>query len=431
MKMSEDSTPGKRISKRQIQILVIAWAGISAMVVALVFLAMTPAAANGAATVTLAESAPTDEPVTAEAVAVAIPVENFGYGVQVRSDRGDPQVIVEHTEVLGVGWIKQQVRWEDFEPSPGMYQWEWLDGLVAVANDAEVKVMLSILAAPDWSRTIVGTDITGPPDNPQDYVNFVVTLLERYPGQVHAIEVWNEQNLLREWSIADGLSAERYLEMLRLTYDAIKRVDPGIIVISGALAPTGVNDGVTAIGDFEYLSQMIEAGLLESADCIGAHHTGINLPPDVTAEEAFAGGAPAGTMFLGPYDTENPLNPHHSWSLRSTLQGQYDIIVAAGGRQRLCVTQFGWASIEGLEGEAPADFDFAWDNSLEEQAEYAVQAYQLLREWGIAEMAFLWNLDFAPKSDEGTLDDKMLYSILAPDGTPRPAYAAIAAMPKN
>jgi hypothetical protein len=302
---------------------------------------------------------------------------------------------------------------------------------MAQASGSDIKVMLSIVTAPDWARSSTSSDRTGPPDNFQDYADFVAAVLERYPGQIHAIEVWNEQNLQREWYSVGGLSAERYAEMLSLTYDTIKAINPNIIVVSGALSPTGVNDGIVAIDDFEYLDQMIAAGALSYVDCIGAHHGGVNLPPDLTAEEAFEGGMPEGTVFLGPYDPENPLNPHHSWSFRSTLRGQYDKIVAAGGTQKLCVTEFGWASMEGLGiDETLPDFEFAWDNSAAEQAAYIVQGYQLLREWGIAQMAFVWNLNFATE-DEVPMSDNELYSIIAPDGTPRQAFHAIAAMPKD
>jgi hypothetical protein len=36
----------------------------------------------------------------------------------------------------------------------------------------------------------------------------------------------------------------------------------------------------------------------------------------------------------------------------------------------------------------PDGFDFAKDNTEEEQAEWDVQAFQLMREWGIVRLAF-------------------------------------------
>lgn len=427
--MSVDSASDGRLTKRQARLILAAWALISFLVTMCVLLAGGYSRPQSQETEEAPDRASPPPPVAN--VAQPVTADSFGYGIQVRAELGNIESTIGQVDQLGLNWVKQQVRWADIQPTPDEILWEQLDPFIAQASGAQLNVLLSVVSAPEWARTSTSSDKTGPPDDFQDYADFVVALLQRYPGQIQAVEVWNEQNLQREWYTVGGLSAARYVEMLRLTYEGVKATDPDVIVVSGALSPTGVDDGIIAIDDFDYMDQMIEAGLLAYTDCVGAHHTGVNLPPDVSAEEAFAAGAPEGTVFMGPYDPENPLNPHHSWSFRSTLRGQHEKIVAAGGAQKLCVTEFGWPTMEGLGAdEAPPEFEFAWDNSLADQAAYTVQAYQLLREWDIAQMAFLWNLDFAPK-DEETIDDNILYSILAPDGTPRPAFHAIAAMPKD
>lgn len=73
--------------------------------------------------------------------------------------------------------------------------------------------------------------------------------------------------------------------MLRMAYAAIKAKDPNIIVVSGALSPTGVNAPDIAMDDFRYLELMVDAGLLDVADCIGLHHNGLNVPPRLAAED--------------------------------------------------------------------------------------------------------------------------------------------------
>ena len=95
----------------------------------------------------------------------------------------------------------------------------------------------------------------------------------------------------------------------------------------------------------------------------------------------------------------------------------------------LCVTEFGWASSEGYDGTPPG-FEFALDNTLEEQAQWDVEAFQLMRKWGIVHLAFLWNLDYSYKGGIGALDPNTPYSILDLKGAARPAYGAIGEMPK-
>ncbi len=352
-----------------------------------------------------------------------VPLEAFGYGIQVHGSVGEPEMTIGQVERLGLGWIKQQVRWGEMERSPGDLNWGMLDGIMAAAYDHQIRVMLSVVTAPDWSRPAMGTT-HGPPDDLNQFTAFLSKLIDRYPGQISAIEVWNEQNLEREWQTADGLSAAKYVEMLQMAYGTIRAKDPGIVVISGALAPTGgwvEPDGrVTAIDDFAFLQQLLENGMLKYVDCVGAHHNGYNIGPDVTAEEAPLQSEAATAGFRGPFD-----NVHHSWSFKSTLQAYYQML---GGQKKLCVTEFGWASTEGTGG-TPAGFAFADDNTLEEQADWIVQAFKLQREWGVTWLAFLWNLDYGPKG-LGPEDNNVPYSVLNLDGSPRPAFEALEAMPK-
>jgi hypothetical protein len=374
---------------------------------------LTPTATQPAATAT-------DEP-TQGPTATPLPVEDVRYnvGIQVQESLDNQDLWMRTVdEQLHMNWIKQQVRWENFETEPDQYDWGVLDVVLPSAAEHGLNVMLSIVTAPDWAREAgVDTSRHGPPANPQDYADFVVAILERYPGMVHAVEVWNEQNLDREWTSARGLSAANYIELLRTTYDAIKEVDPGIIVISGALSPTGLSDGIRAWDDFTYMDQLISAGLLDTVDCVGAHHNGINVGPSLTWDNI--PNDPT-ARFRGPYD-----NPHHSWSFRSTLQTYANKIQVAGGDQRLCVTEFGWASAEDMSGY-PAGFEFALDNSLEEQKDYIVEAMSLMEEWDTVWLAFLWNLNYGPQAGWATDNDNVPYSLIGPDWNFRPAYDAVA-----
>ena len=99
-------------------------------------------------------------------------------------------------------------------------------------------------------------------------------------------------------------------------------------------------DRYTVIDDFVYFQQMIDAGFLSYADCVGAHHNGYNMPPDVAFDEGYND---PNAIFRGPFDS-----PHHSWSFKSTLFGYHDMIQAAGRNTPLCITEFGWATSEGI-----------------------------------------------------------------------------------
>lgn len=352
----------------------------------------------------------------------AISDEGFQLGVQVQANP-DPEVykiwMGEVRDKLKLNWIKQQVRWQDIEPEPGQYNWADLDVALPLAQEYGLKVMLSVVTAPDWAREPGNQrlDEVGPPADPQTYADFLQTLLYRFPRQVHAIEVWNEMNIDREWASIYGLSAPNYVNLLRTAYTAIKAVDPNIIVISGALSPTGWNDGVQAYDDFVYMDMLIRAGMLDTTDCVGAHHNGYNIGPNVPYN-AVPNDPTA--RFRGPFD-----NPHHSWSFYSTLQGYAQRIEQAGYDTKLCITEFGWPTTEDLSG-VPRGFEFAADNTLAEQAQFIGEAIDLMDDWGFVWLAFLWNLNYGPQAGWDPTNDNVPYSLLRPEWQQAPAYEVIA-----
>ena len=89
--------------------------------------------------------------------------------------------------------------WKDFEPNPGDYRWSGLDAILQGYSSAGINVMLSVVKAPNWARSPTDDfSVEGPPADYATLANFLTQLVYRYFGQVHAIEVWNEQNLWYE-----------------------------------------------------------------------------------------------------------------------------------------------------------------------------------------------------------------------------------------
>jgi len=344
---------------------------------------------------------------------------SFGYGIQAHFINQDHGPIINAIKALGFNWTKQQIRWEFFEPSKGQIQWGEIDRLVDSCEAAGINLMLSVVTAPKWARP-AGTDfsVSGPPANPQDYADFVGALAARYRGRVEAYEIWNEQNLWYEWG-NEPLDAARYVQLLKAAYQAIKAQDPNAIVVSGALTPAGSVPG-KAIDDIVYLEQMYQAGLKNWCDAVGAHPSGYNVPPDADWR---TWSDPTAT-FRGPSD-----NHHHSWVFRGTMEGYRNVMLKYGdGAKKIWPTEWGWASVDGLGVPPAPGYEYAADNTAQEQAEWTVRAFQMGKSWGWVGPMLLWNLNFAPVA--GPADEKAAWSIVLPDWTPRPVYYALANMPK-
>ncbi|MBN1564389.1 MAG: LysM peptidoglycan-binding domain-containing protein [Anaerolineae bacterium] len=342
----------------------------------------------------------------------------FAYGVQVHLPNQDMASVITKADALDVTWIKQQIEWALYEPTVGNINWTPIDEMVSAADAAGVNILFSVNSAPSWARD--SDQEKGPPSEYNNYANFVGQLAQRYKGKVDAYEIWNEQNLRREWNTPNGISAASYVELLRVAYTAIKLSDPAAVVVTGGLAPTGYNDGVNAIDDRVYLRQMYEAGVAEWSDAIGAHPNGWANPPDSTCCRNNRPAVPG-------------WDDHPSFFFKQTLADYREIMKQYGDTGTyIWPTEFGWGSNDGLNVEPgvdfPADYEFVSYTSLDEQAAYIVRAFQLGPTLGYVGPMFLWNLNFCEVV--GVTGEQCLWSLLDPVGNPRPAYTAVRDMAK-
>jgi hypothetical protein len=154
---------------------------------------------------------------------------------------------------------------------------------------------------------------------------------------------------------------------------------------------------------------MYDAGLANACDAVGAHPRGYANPPAVY----YTG---------GDFDPGRVFDDHPSFFFRNTVEDTYAIMEKNGdGAKRVWATEFGWGTPDGLGMKISPEHGFLNDIDEQQQARYIAAAYIWAREWGHAGPMFLDNLTVSPaRSDMG-----LLYSILRPDGTPRPAYVAL------
>ena len=336
----------------------------------------------------------------------------FAYGIQAHGEHRLPD-IADSAQDLGMTWVKQQVRWAQIEGTQGDYGWAGLDHIVDTYNAAGLKVLLSVTAAPDWTRP--GKPRDGPPNEYQHFYDFMGLMADRFRGRVHAYEIWNEPNLKREWN--EGLiSAWNYKRLLQGAYQAIKAADPEAIVVSAGLNPVGFTDNVTVVDDREYLQRLYTAGFKNYCDAIGVHPYGYANPPDVYYEG-------------GDYDPNRGFDDHPSFFFRNTMEDYYPIMLANGdGGKRLWATEFGWPTVDGMFVPPNVGLEYQADITEGQQADYIVRAFEWSRDWGHAGVMVLWNLNYW--SAAGPYSEMAKYSLLRADWSERPAYAAVRDLPK-
>jgi len=373
----------------------------------------TPAPSDPTATPT-ADAQPA-APTPTIAAPSAVPNGAFAYGVVAFVPNANTEQFTQQVQGLGMAWVRLNVNWRDVEVLQGQPDFAALDPVIEALSAAGLRVMLTVSTSPTWARADQTED--GPPDDYAPFGMFVGQLAARYNGKVQAIQIWNEPNLRREWFNSNHrLSAEAYVNLLRVAHQAIKAANPSMLVIAAGLAPTGFNDGVNAIDDRLYLEEMYRRGVITVTDAIAAHPGGWGNPPNSTCCTPSVG-------VESHYD-------NRTFFFKDTLDDYRIIMQAYGDVRPLWVTEFGWGTVENANlppvGES---YQFVNYNSLNEQALYAVRAFQLGRESGFVGPMFLNN--FNGCISDATRIENCYYSLIGPDGVERPAYSALQVMPKD
>jgi LysM repeat protein len=296
-----------------------------------------------------------------------IPNQNFSLGSQSTNMTHKAEM-----EQSGMTWVKIQYKWNPGD-APAL-----LDSVIKDAHQNNFKILLSITGATPYPA-VNGIDFNA-------YVNFVAGVAALGPD---AIEIWNEMNIDFEWPAGQISPATYVNSLLAPSYNAIKAANSNVMVISGALAPTGFDNTQNAWADDRYLAGMRAAGAASYADCIGVHHNAGATSPTVSS------GHPGGS--------------HYSWYFQPTLNLYYNTF---GGARQLCFTELGYLSSEGFDS-LPANFGWASGTSEAEHAQWVAEAASIAANSGKVRLFIIYNLDFKNYTDT---DPQAGYAIIRPDG---------------
>lgn len=306
----------------------------------------------------------------------------------------------------GFDFIRQQFVWEDIEihgkgdfidrrnDPDGIDAWAKYDHIVALAEAYELEIIARLDNPPAWSRVLTDTIGThAPPDNFDDYGDFVAAVVARYQGQITYFQLWNEPNVYPEWG-DQPVDPEAFAELLCAGYRRAKAANPDAVILAPALAPTVAIDGRN-MNNLIFLDRVYRAG---GGDCF-----------DIMAAQAYGLWSGGADRRLRP----TVINyPHHLYVR--------DLMVAHGDAHKpVWFTEMGWNV---APEEMPAPYGRVTE---EEQARYTVEAYRRLqREWPWVGVANLW---FFKRASDFEQDQPWYYfRMMEPDFTPLPLFAAIA-----
>jgi polysaccharide biosynthesis protein PslG len=339
---------------------------------------------------------------------------NFAYGFQVQLWDFNPDAkkqVMGMVQQAGFNWAKHQVEWATIEPKPGQYDWTQLDGIVNAAAAANLKVLLSVQHAPAFDKSPSSGLF---PSDPNTYKAFMQTVATRYKGKVTAYEIWNEENLAREAG-PGNVDPSHYLPILEAGATGVRAGDPSAMVLLGAPSPTGVNSA-EAMDDVQYLNALyaINNGEVKQFyDALSTHPSGFSNPPDCTPQ------TPQCSLSGG-------WNNDPSFFAFTRVSQYRDVMVKNGeSAKKIWFSEFGYCS----GSTPPPGYEYCKYLTAQNQADFLVGAFQKARALDYVGGMVVWNLNFqfaVPATDE-----KWGFGVIRDDWTPRPAYSALAQMPKS
>jgi len=306
----------------------------------------------------------------------------------------------------GFHWLRQEFPWEDIEihgqtdfadrrHQPVRSAWEKYDHIVGLTEQYGLELIVRLSNPPAWSRGQGDEKGTyAPPDDYDDFGDFVHTVVDRYRGRILFYQIWNEPNIYPEWG-DQSVNPEAYVELLKVGYTSAKSADPDVVIICGALA-ANIDLGPRDMNDFLFLQRMYDAGAADYFDILAMQGYG---------------------LWSGP--TDRRMQPRVVNYSRPRFVR--DIMVQNGDAGKpIWISEMNWNA-------APEAVEPRYGRvSLQQQARYAILAYERAKtEWPWLGVINFW---YFKRADDAWLRNgqpEAYFQMATPDFEPLPVYHAM------
>ena len=333
--------------------------------------------------------------------------------LNLETDPGNIRRELAILKAAGVGIIRQQFLWEEIEEQGkgdfvnyrnGLPTWDKYDTIVEEADAAGIEILARLERPPRWAVADWDPDLPGsqsPPDDLEDFGDFVAAVVGRYRGKVRYFQIWNEPNLWGEWGESDPDAAE-YAEMLRVAYTRAKEANPDAVIVLAGLAPT-IERGPRNLSDTLFLERLYVLGAQEYFD--------------VAASMSYG-------LLTGPHDVR--IDESRTNFPRAVLWRE--IMVAYGdGETPIWAAEYGWISLpEDWRGEPGI-----WGNQpVERQSRWTVEGLERARaQWPWMSTIVIWASRWPVETHPD--DPTPWFRMMDRDFTPRPALEKLQAFAES
>ena len=137
---------------------------------------------------------------------------DFGYGACLDLEGYHIETAIKIANNYGLDWLTIDFDWAYYWSNPDAPpQWDALDRVMAQIQSTNLAVMISITNAPHWAIDALGPNI-------DSTANLTLELVQRYPGNILAIELFPSANTFSGWGASPNPHAyAKLLEAVQFT----------------------------------------------------------------------------------------------------------------------------------------------------------------------------------------------------------------------
>lgn len=325
---------------------------------------------------------------------VQAPIHSMGVGTHFSRRKAELPGTISLVRRAGFGRIRDELPWSIVERQPGQFKFpDYYDRYILDAVRAGIDPLITL----DFANTRAYRHLLTPGSNflatgepMRLFQKYVRAVVGRYGRDVHTWELWNEPNLSQ-----NGV-AERYAELLKLTYQTLDEIAPEDTLV--ACGGGGVAGGPNG----ECFLSMLRYGAGMAMDGYSIHpYMGTNNPPEA--------GYAAHKSVIARVNV--PVVWKYNQKLIDKFRSRTKSHVA------LWVTEIGWFT-------RPVTHP---DSELK-QAAYIDQLYLLCRKYSQAQAVFWY--DFQDDGDNPS-NKEHNFGLITYDYQPKPSYIAMSTLTRT
>lgn len=192
----------------------------------------------------------------------------FGYGAQLSMVTGNQAYLLDQASQIGLDWVAIQFDWAQLWPDPNTQpDLSIFVDLVHEATQRDLSLMIVFRDSPAWAMTADGpkSDATAAA---------VLSLIDAFPGQFLAIELFPGANTVNGWGAMPNPGA--YLAVYRSVQSTLASHSQNTIVIP-SITPLSTSPTSGDMDDLAFLKTLYEAGA--QFPIVGLRYANLNSEP--------------------------------------------------------------------------------------------------------------------------------------------------------